>query len=207
LKFDVSSIPSNAVIRSAIIRLFVNSGGSASNGNLLTVRKVTSTWTESTNYGAGLPSRQTAPILTTSSTDFYCNSGAKNIGIPIDPAVVSAWVSGPSTNYGVAIEYKVIDSYSANSYIGFVSREGSTSSQRPYLEVNYYIPKTQVGTVKVQGPAGAVLLPIYDPSTVTSGLRISDGGVVAVFELVPTTDPNASSIRIQTSSGVKSVSK
>jgi hypothetical protein len=72
------------------------------------------------------------------------------------------------------------------------------------------VHKTKIGTIKIQATGGIVTLPIYDPNIGMAGksqLRIQLNGKVGCLELVDTTDPNASPVRIRTSSAIKAVSK
>ena len=72
------------------------------------------------------------------------------------------------------------------------------------------VHKVQIGTLKVQASSGTLTIPIYDPNVGMTGknqLRIQTPRGVGCFELVPTTDPNASPLRIYTPSGVKAIAK
>jgi hypothetical protein len=67
-------------------------------------------------------------------------------------------------------------------------------------------PRTQIGTVKIKTSSTSLVIPVYQLIS-TDTLRIQTPNGVGAFVLVPTGDANASPIRIQTNSGVKSISK
>ncbi len=70
--------------------------------------------------------------------------------------------------------------------------------------------KTQIGTFKIETTSGLLDIPIYDPAVGMDGksqLRISLAGSVGCFELVDVTDANASPLRVNTTGGIKSISK
>lgn len=88
-------------------------------------------------------------------------------------------------------------------------RGGSAVQDQLPIDVSVLLgPPTKVGEVRIQGPTGVIILPIFDPTDVnltSSVLRIQTSAGVRVFNLVPTTDPDASAVRIQTSSGVRAI--
>lgn len=75
-----------------------------------------------------------------------------------------------------------------------------------------FITKKQVGEDHIKNNAGqVVVVPLYDPASGVLGnkayRKALNNGVVGCYELVPTTDPNAAHIHVQTSTGIMSLSK
>lgn len=69
-------------------------------------------------------------------------------------------------------------------------------------------PIKPVGGLFVQGKSGTIQIPTYSLSDVSGAcLRFNAGDEIRVIKLVATTDSNALPIRVQTSSGVMSLSK
>lgn len=82
----------------------------------------------------------------------------------------------------------------------------------PFTWIEFTTPanKTKVGEFKLQKSGSVLTIPIYDPANgiTKTSLRVSaKNGSVGCFELVPTSDPNASPIRVSTPTGIMSVSR
>lgn len=72
-----------------------------------------------------------------------------------------------------------------------------------------FVTKKVVGEYKLQKAGQLITLPIYDPASGvygSTGLRIKTGSISGCFELVPTSNSNASPLRVSTSQGIRAVS-
>jgi hypothetical protein len=127
VKFDVSSIPSNATITDAHFRNNVKLCESTMTPNLLYTGQVKSSWTESTITWKTMPS-----FTVGNSRGGTCDN-VTWWGFDVK-TIVQNWVSGQQ-NYGL-----VLMSNSTTSFLRrFYSREAS-STVRPQLSVTYTVP-------------------------------------------------------------------
>ena len=138
-QFDLSAIPSNAVVSSANLSLYAhpnpaNGGGIAMQGsNEAEILRVTSSWQENTVTWASAPgyttlNKVTLPQSTTSFQD-YLNIDIKDL--------IQDMVSNPAMNYGMML--KLVNEAPYTSMI-FASSEYSNLSKHPTIEVCWYIP-------------------------------------------------------------------
>ena len=135
MRFDLSAIPSSAVVTAAELVLYVDGDPGAP----VSVYQLLESWDEATatsnqraagmawlGAGATPPSRGTTAIGTLSpATPNVLVSGA--IALP----TVQSWVTTPATNFGIAIATTNADGPR------FASRERGTVAQRPVLRVSY----------------------------------------------------------------------
>ncbi len=120
VQFDLSSIPSNAVIASATLTLRVIAGG----GSVLRAHRVTAAWSESTVTWASFADAYLAAVEATASlsgSDYTADL----------TALTQAWVSGSFTNNGVLLERDLTAATTLQS------SESATVSVRPKLTVCY----------------------------------------------------------------------
>ncbi len=157
IKFDVSSIPSNATISSSTLTLY-NEGGGGTTENIGVYRGLTQWWEGSQNVAppgaadgstwnyrnnntgnyvqwgsntAGGLSGTDFAVSPTSSTSATYVTGFLNWDVKAD---VAAWVAGSATNYGL---WLIGNEGSTSTYKNFTSSDGATSGNRPQLVVNY----------------------------------------------------------------------
>lgn len=132
LKFDVSSIPANAVITSAILRLTPSGseGILSTDSTRLYLDVCNSTWTETgitSNSGISnntLFSTVTASYLVSSKREFQVKNH------------LQAMIEGRLLNYGWRIRRNDESTVASTAYY---TRENGTIGNRPQLEVKYYI--------------------------------------------------------------------
>ncbi len=177
-QFDLSSVPSSAVIISANIRLTKVSGDD--NPHNLSMHRITSSWTEGT--GACDPGHgNTNDVSWNNSTtgtpwgtvggDFDSTpESAVSVATnnPYDWNVkdlVEEWLAGNFDNYGVLLKFA--NEAESGSKV-FASRENSTTANRPQLLISYTVPNytadviaTDVecnggndGTIQITSPVG-----------------------------------------------------
>jgi RHS repeat-associated protein len=148
-KFNLSAIPSNAVITSAALSLWAINDY-ASNTRTFSLYRLKQPWTEggvtwNTTNGAtawqvagaaGANDIESAPLASRafSASESLGTSGEKQWAL--DPAKVQEWVSGAFTNNGLILR---ADTESDDMY-RFVSGEDATASNRPRLVISYYVP-------------------------------------------------------------------
>ncbi|MFZ1986947.1 MAG: DNRLRE domain-containing protein [Desulfatitalea sp.] len=151
IKFNLSRLPADARITSAILTLYQTSaGGDAAydvsahkvihhNPNLSTANGLTyngvNNWTANTGCYNGVPMAQAdiAPAEYVNRLDRTL--GYKNWDIS---DMVQDWVSNAASNYGVLLNADAVAA--ANSFRYFASSEASNAAQRPILEITYTRP-------------------------------------------------------------------
>lgn len=134
--FDLSSIPSNAVISEARFVFNVNTF-SPQNGTSLSVIAyvIDSAWGEMTETWD-----------TNSGGDYSLQIGAGNISstggwvVFLSTAKVQEWVSGTTSNYGFLLLSQTESTATADDVILINSKEDVTPALRPYLQVKYTLP-------------------------------------------------------------------
>ena len=133
LQFDLSSIPSEAVIIDAHLGLYYDSSY-ALTSLPVGVYRVTESWAEETVTWDNQPTYSNEPsdikiLSTEQSNDFvYWQI--------ID--LVEQWLAGSINNYGMVL--LDTDESSDDGGIEFYSSDWTTASQRPKLVIDYYIP-------------------------------------------------------------------
>jgi hypothetical protein len=145
LRFDLSSIPANAIINNATLYIYTRDSRS---GVMTTIYRVTSGWSETTatwsspwNSAGGDYDNQIA-IAT-----YYPNTADCMITLNITQ-LVARWVNGTYENYGLLL-------YSSGSNYAFryTSKEETTDLQlRPRLNISYTTPDGNSGTSIIQWP-------------------------------------------------------
>jgi alpha-glucosidase (family GH31 glycosyl hydrolase) len=154
LKFDLSSIPSNATITSATVELTLVECRNGTAAKSIEVHKLNRAWGEGTKTGVDgvtATSGESSWTCSAYSTQWTTAGGdynstavdTKSIGSTIGTvyswnvtSLVQGWVSSSSTNYGMAFMEAVPQSTS-NGTKDFASKEYATASSRPKLTVTY----------------------------------------------------------------------
>ncbi len=150
LKFNLTSIPTNAIIEGATL-LLTRVGGSNTSSTNISVHKITADWTE----GSGSCSGNTGPASwnqRTSGTAWASSGGDFTATADAITAVagnatykwalkdlIQKWVNGSSPNYGMLLKMQT-EGVANEKY--FASSEYNTAGLRPQLEITYSIPGT-----------------------------------------------------------------
>jgi len=135
VKFDLSLIPSNATINSAVLSLYQWWGTGTPSLNWLVAGQTSSSWTE---YGVNWDNRP-GYYTNVRSTIAACEGCWGSFDVK---PIVSEWVSGAKANHG----FMIVASESGNYwYRYFNSREAE--SNKPYLLINYTLPDTTPPTI------------------------------------------------------------
>ncbi|MNU79360.1 hypothetical protein D3C71_689740 [compost metagenome] len=169
LKFDLSGIPANAVISSALLKLTPDGTENitATNSTQLRIQVCNSPWSESTlnhnsNMGTNSP---TASVLNSNLV-----SGKRVFEIKDH---IQAILDGCVLNEGFQIRRT---NESTNATTKYFSRENGTASNRPQLEITYYIrPYVSAATIthtsSLSSIDGAVSPTVVNGSATTMNYR------------------------------------
>jgi hypothetical protein len=128
VKFDLTSIPSNAIITDATLYLYEKSNKP---DQVTSIYRVTSDWTENTVTWQtwNLPGGD----FDSSLSYFTYFPDQNNCMLSINlTSLVQLWVNGTYPNYGM-----LLYSTGPNHIISYVTKEDTTASERPKLEVVY----------------------------------------------------------------------
>ncbi len=157
MKFDLSRIPADARIESAVLTLYqTGAGGDATydvsahkvihhNPNLRSATGYTydgvNNWTASTLCYRSIPLAQSDIAPAEYVNHLNTSPGYKNWDVT---AMVRNWTADPAANYGLMLNSDAVAA--ANSHRFFASSEAANTAQRPTLEVTYSRPvvKTEV---------------------------------------------------------------
>jgi hypothetical protein len=134
LQFNVSAIPSTAVILQANLGLYYTYESVTATAGPAGAYGVTSSWDEATITWDDQPS-VASTVLDTYSIPAVHTSSFLFWDIK---ALVRNWVDGSVTNYGVAL--MDTDESSYEGWKGLVTSDSGTASQRPKLGIQYYDP-------------------------------------------------------------------
>ena len=145
IKFDLSSIPANSSITSAILSLWTETDYS-SNARTLSAYRVLRAWSESqatwnvyttgNNWGTAGCANTTTDRESASIGSAAVGASVANdteIQITLDPLKVQEWVSGAFTNNGLLLR---VDVESDDEY-RYDSSSSTTANQRPKLVIEY----------------------------------------------------------------------
>lgn len=121
LQFDFTGLPTTNLTAATF---YIKTGGSGTPAGTTTLKLVTSTWTE------GGVTYNTAPTVGSSIGSFAPSVTSTFYSADITTAVQN-WLSGATTNYGFRLES------SSTNTIDYHSSEASTSTDRPYLVLQY----------------------------------------------------------------------
>ena len=174
LRFDMSSIPPEALVTSATLRVWRNPSSALATPG---VHAITSAWQESTvswNSFRSAFAPQIAARLDLSSR----HSGALSTDLT---SLVRSWVRSPSVNHGLLLEQ-------ASGHSLLASSESPHAARRPSLEVCYFVPESVPQStsllVRVLDANGAPL-----PSaavSVSNSLQPTDGAGYLFLDGLPT---------------------
>lgn len=185
IRFDLSSIPSNAVMHSAVLSLWTSSDLSSNNRTIRAYRlkvpfvESEATWNSSAvgvswqSAGASGPEdRETAAIGSVS----ILNNEPLNVEIQIilSPAGIQELVNGSFANNGMIIMADVEE----NDRFNYKTSDSPAASQRPKLVIQYTIP-----SVTPTDP------PTYTPSPTVTFTPTATATQTATFTNTPTTSP------------------
>ncbi|MGC8782732.1 MAG: DNRLRE domain-containing protein, partial [Anaerolineae bacterium] len=152
LKFDLSSLPTDATVSSATLSLFVT----AASGGALTINahRVTQPWNEAevtwksrdkgvawTNQGGDYDAAVAASTVVDDTKNVWRSWNITSL--------VAGWLSNPASNYGL-----ILEASSANAEKVFRSSDDGTTSQRPKLEVCFSAGLTLTPNNSGEGLAG-----------------------------------------------------
>jgi len=133
IKFDLSSIPANARVFDADLKLYQYDTIGTENFTI-ELLKINNSWDESTICWDLQPTRSSDPIISSSIT-----AGATTWEYWDIDTLVQGWLDGTITNYGMML--KDTDESSVNTIAYFFTSDYITDTTKcPKLEIDYYIP-------------------------------------------------------------------
>ena len=138
IQFDVSSLPSGAVIENASLELYYFAAVSTASAGPIGAYKVTSSWNESSITWNDQP---TASSTATDTVIVPAANTSSFLSWNIT-ALVEGWrsrnINIRTTNYGVML--RDADESTIEQYKGFHTSDETAVSERPKLVITYYIP-------------------------------------------------------------------
>ncbi|MFW6125639.1 MAG: DNRLRE domain-containing protein [Chloroflexota bacterium] len=134
LQFDLSTVPSTAVVTSASLKLFHGASDPSAVNGPVGAYAVTGSWTEDALTWNTQPSSVDAPVDTIAVT-----APAPSAFVSWDITdLVQDWVDGSVDNHGVMLADT--DESSSDGWKWFYSADWGTAPQRPKLEIEYWDP-------------------------------------------------------------------
>ena len=170
IRFDTSIIPSNTVIASARLYVYLqNSCDMGSRAHTVTSHRITGDWSEmgaTWNNQPGFTDQYGSVAISSQNWGWY-SLDVTNL--------VQGWVNGGLPNYGVMIRANE-SSGNDSARLGFMTRNFSDASYRPYLNLTY------VGMSAADiGMSPATLEPPTRGDTITQQLRSGTPEPACVF--------------------------
>jgi hypothetical protein len=139
-KFNLSSIPSGAVIQSATLYLYsdpTSTGNSGTTNNQLSGSNAVYFEKVTTNWGETTVNWNTQPATTTSGRIWQQSSTSTTENIQVNlTSFVQEWVNAPSTNHGMRMALENEQYYRGRSY---ASEDHTNTAIRPKLVINYTV--------------------------------------------------------------------
>jgi len=189
LKFNLSGIPSNATVSSAIFKM-VKTGGSTT-GTDFNVHRITNSWTEgsgSCSGAAGVANfnqRESGTNWITAGGDFNATAEATttvssngNYTWSITN-LVQNWVNGTHANNGLMVKFAT---EGVSREMDFGSRQNGTAGNRPTLDVTYTTPGNS--TTFTQN------IPMCSPLTIKANQTITVRNYVSIISGTMPANPN-----------------
>lgn len=146
ISFDLSSIPSNVTVTSAALSLYVRRFRNGTPNKTVHAYQITGSWTEGS--GTGIDGQDVAgvdwlnkPGFDSTSLDSNTIGGTSGWYSWSITDLVQDWVNGNKTNYGVYIKEEDGSESTSNGTKVFASRQYSTTTIRPKLNVVYTTAK------------------------------------------------------------------
>ncbi|MGG3322357.1 DNRLRE domain-containing protein, partial [Brevibacillus centrosporus] len=166
--FDLGLIPNDAIINSASLSLYKQTGV---NSRKINMHKITSNWDANTTWDT-TPSFDPAVAGTATPV--------ANAAFSIDvKAVVQEWVSGQSANNGIILKQE--DEATLNTLVNLSSFENGTVANRPQLTIDYTIPTTGKKQVEYVGTTVAQRFNSTSSITLALPTGIATGDLLVAF--------------------------
>lgn len=204
LKFDLTSIPANAVINSATLTL-VATAVQSNNSFPIDVHRMTRDWAEGAQCNTnGTPSWNqfsAGNSWTTLGGDFDATvQGTTNVSTTGTynwslSSLVQNWVNGTNPNYGLLMKFTTENT--ANEQKSFGSLQNATIANRPVLAISYTVP-AQCSAIPNRAP---IAMP--DTSTTPNGVMVNIN--TAANDYFPVAGAKTYSIVTPPASGIASI--
>ncbi|MCH7229043.1 SdrD B-like domain-containing protein, partial [Haloferula sp. A504] len=185
LRFDLSSIPAEATIDSAVMTLEQKSGARENDNPAIAAHRLTQPWTE---LGSSWNSRSAGTPWTNPGGDGdYDPVATWTTNVTSDDPydwtltpLVQGWVNGAYPNYGVIMR---LPDQATDVEHEFYTREEGTESRRPKLAVSYTVDPV-IATTTAIAAAPASVIDAGSGSNVTVTMTVTAAG--AVSDITPT---------------------
>lgn len=140
IKFDLTEIPSNAIITGAYLTIYINT-----EGQNIYFHKVLVTWADTSTWNSltGGLALDNTDALTTPDAYIGTNTAAQGIDsylgflrVNMPLATVQGWVTNSATNFG----WTVVGGLVTGDGVQIDSSESATQARKPKLTISYTLP-------------------------------------------------------------------
>lgn len=160
IHFDLSSIPTNAVVSAATLTLTINAEAS-DNARTINAYRVLRVWVENqatwnvystgNNWGtAGCSNTTSDREAASAGSGTQPNAGSGTVVMTMDNAKIQEMIAGSFTNNGWLLQVET----ESNDQVNYYSSEDATPGNRPLLSITYSVIS---GTSTITGVMTAVL--------------------------------------------------
>jgi len=126
--FDLSTIPSNAILDSVSLYIYILSASAAANSDIV-LQRFKSSWAESTITHNNIPNVESGELFNEDMDSW--GTGWKSLQLS-----VAEFEAMQANNYG----FRMYPDFTNFGTLKFASSEYATTTQRPYLSVVYHTP-------------------------------------------------------------------
>lgn len=176
MRFDLSSIPTNATVTSAKLTVYNTRATSNSASDVVVLEKVTSAWNDAHTWSMGVPAGAPSGVTTPSVAGYTLTPATPEVWVVTGMgSLAQDWITNPGNNLGMKL------SCASNLNFRLASSEYGLMQYRPELEVVYTTPggggDTTPPTLSITSPSSG---PAASSPLVVTGTASDAGGVTQV---------------------------